>query len=1040
MIRPRHSLAYLLALLVLFSLLPSSPADAAECFWEVGNAISGLDSEVVDIAVRSHNGILEIYAAGPFAYADGQRANGVAMWDGRRWMPLGGPNGVGIDGKIFGLEVFDAGGGPEVYVAGQFDTAGGVTVYNVARWTGTQWAPVGDPPGTGDDYAWIETLEVLDDGGGPALYASGFFDSMGGIEAHGMAKWNGSHWSAPGDGFLATALAMRDGDTGRRMVAGSNHAVREFDGQEWIPLGDLTEFDNHSVHALTLWDDGSGEALYAAGRHFGTFPGGYVSFWDGSDWTELPELGAAFDFAEIFALEPVVIDGESLLVAAGSFRYFEDEYLGYAAAWDGNSWRALEGSGGRGVNRRASTLEFVEEDGNPYLLVGGAFTLAGTEPASRLAKWDGQSWSTLESPLATGNGLNDVVFDYATWDDGTGEALYAAGSFDVASGRRVNNVARWNGRSWEPLAGPAGIGTDGYVYNLEIFDDGSGSALYAGGSFDTAGGVVANNIARWDGSSWSPLADDGGNGLDDAVIAMTVWDDGEGPDLYVGGYFQFAGGIESRTVARWDATAWSALDEPNGPRYGVVRDLQSFDDGTGDALYAVGWFGRSSQDGGPYLDSTAKFDGTTWSTLYRGGALPSWVETLEVWDDGDGPDLYAAGEGRDLGRLAGHFWEEASVTDFPDFRWLQGWDDGTGSKLYAGGRNLKWIPGIEDDDYLARWDGAEWSHFSGAPGSQPNGTVETLFPWQHDGVSTLLVGGWFTSVDGLPSAYSARWTCGSGSRCASDPDQSLCLSQLDRFVVDVTWRDFDGGEGRGRVVPFQTGDSGLFYFFDSDNWELLVKVLDACSFNDHFWVFSAATTNVEYALTVTDVVTGTTKSYFNPLGVAAPSVTDTEAFATCDAGATSASTGSAASAASALPSSPAQVGLSTARTSGPVGEKADCATSDTVLCLKDGRFALEIDWRDFEGDAGPGYVVEGTPSSDSGLFQFFGEDNWEVLVKVLDACGFNDRFWVFSAATTNVEYTLRVTDTETGETVSYFNPLGNAADAVTDTDAFATCR
>ncbi|MEE8522333.1 MAG: hypothetical protein V3T72_00245, partial [Thermoanaerobaculia bacterium] len=78
-------------------------------------------------------------------------------------------------------------------------------------------------------------------------------------------------------------------------------------------------------------------------------------------------------------------------------------------------------------------------------------------------------------------------------------------------------------------------------------------------------------------------------------------------------------------------------------------------------------------------------------------------------------------------------------------------------------------------------------------------------------------------------------------------------------------------------------------------------------------------------------------------------------------------------------------------------------------------------------------------SQDSGLFWFFDPDNWEMMIKVLDGCGFNDHFWVFASATTNVEYTLRVTDTQTGVMKEYFNPLGNAAPAITDTGAFATC-
>jgi hypothetical protein len=108
------------------------------------------------------------------------------------------------------------------------------------------------------------------------------------------------------------------------------------------------------------------------------------------------------------------------------------------------------------------------------------------------------------------------------------------------------------------------------------------------------------------------------------------------------------------------------------------------------------------------------------------------------------------------------------------------------------------------------------------------------------------------------------------------------------------------------------------------------------------------------------------------------------------------------------------------------------------MCLNGGRFRVAVDWRDFNGNTGSATVVP-APSDDSGLFYFFSADNWEMLVKVLDGCNINDRYWVFAAATTNVEYTLRVTDTETGTIEQYFNPLGQASPAITDTSAFATC-
>ena len=44
------------------------------------------------------------------------------------------------------------------------------------------------------------------------------------------------------------------------------------------------------------------------------------------------------------------------------------------------------------------------------------------------------------------------------------------------------------------------------------------------------------------------------------------------------------------------------------------------------------------------------------------------------------------------------------------------------------------------------------------------------------------------------------------------------------------------------MVPVGSDDSGLFYYRNPQNWEMLVKVLDACSFSQRFWVFAAATT------------------------------------------------------------------------------------------------------------------------------------------------------------------------------------------------------
>ncbi len=116
-----------------------------------------------------------------------------------------------------------------------------------------------------------------------------------------------------------------------------------------------------------------------------------------------------------------------------------------------------------------------------------------------------------------------------------------------------------------------------------------------------------------------------------------------------------------------------------------------------------------------------------------------------------------------------------------------------------------------------------------------------------------------------------------------EPDATtLCLGE-GRFQVKATWRDHQDRSGEAQVVAGANQTSGAFWFFGPDNWELLVKVLDGCSYNGHYWFFAAGATDVEFTITVSDIETGQSKSYTSPLGPAS-AITDTVAFASCDAG------------------------------------------------------------------------------------------------------------------------------------------------------------
>ncbi len=110
-----------------------------------------------------------------------------------------------------------------------------------------------------------------------------------------------------------------------------------------------------------------------------------------------------------------------------------------------------------------------------------------------------------------------------------------------------------------------------------------------------------------------------------------------------------------------------------------------------------------------------------------------------------------------------------------------------------------------------------------------------------------------------------------------------------------------------------------------------------------------------------------------------------------------------------------------------------CVPSDTVLCLNGGRFRLNATWENFFGQTGVGHGVPQT--DDTGAFYWVDPENIELTVKVLDGRSFNGHFWVFYGALSNLEFSLVVTDTETGVCREYSNPLGSYA-SVGDTTAF----
>ncbi len=117
--------------------------------------------------------------------------------------------------------------------------------------------------------------------------------------------------------------------------------------------------------------------------------------------------------------------------------------------------------------------------------------------------------------------------------------------------------------------------------------------------------------------------------------------------------------------------------------------------------------------------------------------------------------------------------------------------------------------------------------------------------------------------------------------------------------------------------------------------------------------------------------------------------------------------------------------------------QASCKSNESVLCLQQGRFRVTARYRIPEG--GRGYAGVRPLSGDSAYLWFFSASNLELVIKVLDGCGFNERFWIYAAGLTNLGVDLRVVDTLTGEAWSFDNPVDVAFPPQQDIEAFSTC-
>lgn len=662
--------------------------------------------------------------------------------------------GVGLPGTVKALAVHDDGSGPALYAAGELEPSGG-PLGKVARWNGTAWVDVGFSAS-----GRVEALISYTDGAGRALIAGGQFVLVtgGGAVATNVAQLSNGGWSALPGASVPTVLSFASyddgqgpalvvGATGDFQIAGAtSRAAAQWSNGVWSPIGGPSLL---RTNCLAVVDDGAGPILYAAGPSavimgpplvrlqsspqgaswvgvatpfgvtnvlaVGAFDAGAgerlhavfseaVQRLDGGVWSSvapLPPPSPPTGGPLTTGLSVLDAGSGAALHVFGPFGAAPEDPLHHIARVAGNTLQPL---GAAGAIEHPAHVAVAFGVGSARRWVTPRLR---TNPAGAAAwfldAWDGAQWSTL------GEVTGGEVEALEARDFGAGAALYAGGTFDTIGGVAARGVARFDGVAWSAL----GSGIEGRVRALALYDAGQGPRLYAGGRFQAAGGVAAANLATWDGAGWIEVG--GGTApwsptISADVITLEVFDLFGATKLYVGGDFAFVGGQPAISIASWDGAAWSALGAGLSliTNPGRVQALARFDGGAGPALFAAGLF---LAPGAQLPLGIARWDGQQWSHVGGANTFPDPVEhRLHVFDDGDGPELVLG-----AGRIATQNGEFHGVARWDGTRWrgvgpglpgnvicLSVYDDGAGRALYCGGD----FAGSEAGDaYVALWRG-----------------------------------------------------------------------------------------------------------------------------------------------------------------------------------------------------------------------------------------------------------------------------------------------------------------------------------------------
>jgi hypothetical protein len=623
------------------------------------------------------------------------------------------------------------------------------------------------PAGVDGRGRWVNTCTLWDpDGAGPLsqrLVVAGPFSSIAGVSATNVAQWDGTRWSRLGSTAPDNIFDLLPLPDGTLLAAGAfsvpSRGVARFDGTAWVPVGLGV---SSRVNDLLPLPDGS---VLLAGSFSAVEgnPAGRLARFDPTTGSISPfpsPDGGANSQVYAAALAP---DG-SLLIA-GTFTSVGGIPASRVARWDGTSWSAL----GSGIS--SGEVYDITVDPTGIVYVGGRFTVAGGVTALNIAAWDGSSWSAFNAPGIPG--VNDSVFSLLADPAG---GILVAGDFTEAGDQPIARLARWNNGWSDP-----GADLDDNPYTLVDLE----GTLAVTGAFTRAGGYPANGLAfRDEQGQWLPTTTTPYTGIIEALATLP-----DGRVVAAAPYFARESFGTTQLLVR-DNGVWQALSTPYT---GIVRALLPMPDGS---VIAAGSLTAVS---GTPVNNIARWtpgpDLGSWQPLASGTS--GEVLALAHYNN----DIIAAGNfaaaggspAANIARFEDNSWSPlTSGTDQPVTALLSATD---GTLIVAGDFNTAgdiptrggamwngttWAPmpfrfreyrvkalvesptlGLfaarnNSSEPLSRWTGSSW---------EPAALSVRGFDFFSIQGNTLTVlqsgdlvfGGHFTSIDGIPAQSLARW-------------------------------------------------------------------------------------------------------------------------------------------------------------------------------------------------------------------------------------------------------------------------------------------